>query len=115
MERINSDFIEKIIVKGMTSDKDFLVLVSSVFEAKYFDDPYIRHAFDFCKTYFGENNGIPSKDTIINSSQENKEGLKTLLDEVAQTDFSVSDSYKFLLDQANDYLKEKAIKNACLI
>jgi len=114
MERINSDFIEKIIVKGMTSDKDFLVLVSSVFEAKYFDDPYIRHAFDFCKTYFGENNGIPSKDTIINSSQENKEGLETLLDEVEAIDFSVSDSYKFLLDQSNDYLKEKAIKNAII-
>ena len=114
MERLNSDFLEKIIVKGLTSDKDFLVLVSAVFEAKYFDDPYIRQTFDFCKDYFGENNNIPSKDTIINSSQENKEGLKVLLDEVEELDFSVSDSYKFLLDQSNDYLKEKAIKNAII-
>lgn len=112
MERLNSDFLEKIIVKGLTSDKDFLVLVSSVFEAKYFDDPYIRHTFDFCKTYFTEYNGIPSKDLIINSSEDDKDGIQNLLEEVEQTEFSIADSYDFLLEQSNDYLKEKALKNA---
>ena len=112
MERLNSDFLEKIIVKGMTSDKDFLVLVSAVFEAKYFDDPYARHIFDFCKTYFADYNGIPAKDAIINSSEEDKENIQNLLQEVEETDFSVSDSYDFLLEQSNDYLKEKALKTA---
>jgi replicative DNA helicase len=114
MERVNSDYLEKIIVKGMTSDKDFLVLVSSVFEAKYFDDPYIRHAFDFCKNYFGEHNDIPSKDTIINSTEENVDGLRSLLNEVEELDFNVADGYQFLLDQSNDYLKEKALKSAII-
>lgn len=114
MERINSDFVEKIIVKGMTSDKDFLVLVSSVFEAKYFDDPYIRHVFDFCKTYFTEFNGIPSRDAIINSSEEDVARLKDLIEEVEAIEFDVSESYEFLLAQSNDYLKEKALKNAII-
>lgn len=112
MERVNSDFLEKIIVKGMTTDKDFLVLVSSVFEAKYFDDPYVRHVFDFCKTYFGEYNTLPDRDSIINSSEEDVNNIKNLIEEVEETEFSVSESYNFLLEQSNDYLKEKALKNA---
>ena len=112
MERLNSDFLEKIIVKGMTSDKDFLVLVSAVFEAKYFDDPHIRHVFDFCKTYFAEYNSLPSRDSIINSSEEEVENIRNLIQEVEETEFDVSESYNFLLEQSNDYLKEKALKNA---
>lgn len=112
MERLNSDFLEKIIVKGMTSDKDFLVLTSSVFEAKYFDDPYIRHVFDFCKNYFVEYNNIPNRDSIINSSEDDSESIKTLLEETEQMEFDVAQSYEFLLEQSNDYLKEKALKNA---
>jgi len=61
MERINSDYLEKLIIKGIMNSKDFLVLTSAVFEAKYFDDPYIRVAFEFCKTYFTEYNDIPSR------------------------------------------------------
>jgi len=112
LERLNSDFLEKIIVKGMTSDKDFLVLTSSVFEAKYFDDPYIRHVFDFCKNYFVEYNNIPNRDSIINSSEDDSESIKTLLEETEQMEFDVAQSYEFLLEQSNDYLKEKALKNA---
>ena len=96
----------------MINDKDFLVLVSAVFEAKYFDDPYIRHVFEFCKDYFNENNNIPSRDVIINSSEEEHENIRNLIDEVNDTEFDVSESYQFLLSQSNDYLKEKALKNA---
>lgn len=112
MERLNSDYLEKIIVKGITNDKDFLVLTSSVFEANYFDDPYIRQVFDFCKNYFGEYNNIPDRGSIINSSEEEKDNIKDLLDEVDQMEFDVARSYEFLLEQSNDYLKEKALKNA---
>lgn len=112
MERINSDYLEKIIVKGIMNNKDFLVLTSAVFEAKYFDDPYIRIAFEFCKTYFTEYNNIPSRDSIINCSEENVEGVRNLIEEVESLEFDLSRSYEFLLEQSNDYLKEKALKNA---
>ena len=114
MERLNSDYLEKIILKSMLVDKNFLVLVSAVFEDKYFDDPFMRTAFKFCKEYSTEYNAIPSKDTIINSSEEEAEGLKNFIDEVEAIDFNTSRSYEFLLEQSNDYLKEKALKNAVL-
>jgi replicative DNA helicase len=114
VERLNSDYLEKIILKSMLVDKNFLVLVSAVFEDKYFDDPFMRTAFKFCKEYSTEYNAIPSKDTIINSSEEEAEGLKNFIDEVEAIDFNTSRSYEFLLEQSNDYLKEKALKNAVL-
>lgn len=113
MERLNSDFLEKIILKGMLSDKDFLILTASVFEPEYFDDPNIGHAFKFCREYADEYNSIPSKDAVINSS-EDREQLREVIDEVEQTDFDIANSYDFLLNQTNDYLKEKALKLAII-
>ncbi len=111
MERLNSDYVEKIILKGIMSDKDFLILTSSVFEPEYFDDPNISHAFKFCKEYADEYNRIPEKDSIINSSDTPDE-IRGIIDEAEQTDFDVAHSYEFLLNQSNDYLKEKALKRA---
>jgi len=113
IERLNSDFIEKIILKGMLADKDFLILCSSVFEAEYFDDPNVSHVFKFCRDYANEYSRIPDKDSIINSS-EVPDDIKDIIDQAEQTDFNVADSYEFLLNQANDYLKEKAIKQAII-
>lgn len=109
--RLNSNFIEKIILKGITTDKNFLILTSSVFLPEYFDDPNISHAFKFCKEYVDEYNSIPSKDTIISSSNNQNE-IRNTLEEAQETDFSISDSYNVLIDQSNNYLKEKALKRA---
>lgn len=113
VERLNSDFIEKIILKGMLADRDFLILCSSVFEAEYFDDPNISHVFKFCRDYVDEYSSIPDKDSIVNSS-EVPDDIKDIIDQAEQTDFNVAESYEFLLNQSNDYLKEKAIKQAII-
>lgn len=113
MERLNSDFIEKIILKGIISDKDFLALTAASFEPEYFDDPNVSHAFKFCKEYIGEYNNIPSMDSIINSS-ETPDEIKEAIEEATQTEFDVANSYEFLLNQSNDYLKEKALKRAII-
>ncbi len=111
MERLNSDYVEKIILKGILSDKDFLILTSSVFEPEYFDDPNISHAFTFCRDYADEYNRIPEKDSVVNSSDTPDE-IRAIIEEAEQTDFDIANSYEFLLNQANDYLKEKALKRA---
>lgn len=113
MERLNSDFLEKIILKGILADKDFLILTSSVFEPEYFDDPNISHAFRFCRDYADEHNSLPSKDAIVHSS-ENPDDIRDIIEQAEQTDFDVANSYEFLLNQSNDYLKEKALKLAII-
>lgn len=114
MERLNTDFLEKIILKGIISDKDFAVLVSRVFDPIYFDDPNIKECYIFCKDYVEEYKRIPTIDSIINSSTENSNGLRDILKEVNELDFDIASNKSFLLDQTNDYLKEKAIKQSIL-
>lgn len=113
MERINSDFLEKIILKGMLSDRNFLILVSSVYEPEYFDDPNISFAFKFCREYVDEYHNVPSIDAVINSS-ENPNDIRDIIEQVDQIDFDISEGYEFLLNQTNDYLKEKALKRAII-
>lgn len=113
MERINSDFLEKIILKGMLSDRNFLILVSSVYEPEYFDDPNISFAFKFCREYANEYHNVPSIDAVINSS-ENPNDIRDIIEQVDQIDFDISEGYEFLLNQTNDYLKEKALKRAII-
>ena len=108
---LGSDFLENIIAKGLVSNKDFLILVSSVFEPEYFDDPNVKHVFSFCKKYMDEYKSIPSFDTIISASTDPDE-VRDKISEVMSTDFDVSESYQFLIDSTNDYLKEKAMKLA---
>jgi replicative DNA helicase len=113
MERLNADFLEKVILKGMLVDKNFLILVSSVFEPEYFDDPNIQHVFKFCKEYVDEHHTIPPKDAIINST-EDVDNIRNVISESDEIDFDMTDDYSFLLDQTNDYLKEKALKQAII-
>jgi replicative DNA helicase len=113
MERLNSEFIEKIILKGIVNDKDFLTLTASVFEPEYFDDPHIAHIFKFSSEYVEEYKTVPSRDSIVNSS-ENPDNIREIINEADNVDFDLSDGYDFLLNQANDYLKEKALKRAII-
>lgn len=112
MERVNTDYLEKVILKGLIEDKEFAVTVSNVFEPIYFDDPNIKECYVFCKKYLNEYNSLPSVESIINSSPENHNGLRDIINEITQMDFSVAENKQFLLDQSNDYLKEKALKQA---
>lgn len=97
----------------MLNDKDYLILLSSVFEPEYFDDPNIQHAFKFCKEYVDEYQAVPSRDAIANSS-ENIDDIKDIIKEADETDFNVEQDYQYLLSQTNDYLKEKALKQAII-
>ena len=38
---MNSDFLEKMIVKCMLENKDFLVTISQAFQKEYFDEPVV--------------------------------------------------------------------------
>ena len=110
---LNSDYIEKIILRGILSDKNFLILCSSVFRPEYFDDPNISHIFKFSKEYVNIYNDIPSSETILSSSTT-PDDIKEIIDEALQLDFNMAEKYEFLIDQSNDYLKEKALKLAII-
>ncbi len=116
MERLDSDFLEKLIIKGMMTDKNFLVLVTSVFEPGYFDDSSISHIFKFCRDYVSEYSEIPQRETVINSLPDEFEqnDIKEIFDDIDTIDYDIARNYNHLVDQTNDFLKEQAVKNAII-
>jgi replicative DNA helicase len=114
MERLDSDFLEKIILKSMIISKDFLVLISRVYEPQFFEDPTIRHIFEFSKQYVNDYNQVPSKEIIINSNNSIREDIKNMFDNIDALEFDITRNYEFLINQTNNYLKEKALKGAII-
>ncbi len=46
-DRLDSNFLEILITKAMTLDKNYLVLISRVFREDYFDNTAVGKIFEF--------------------------------------------------------------------
>jgi len=116
LERLDSDFLEKLIIKGLMTDKNFLVLVTATFEPNYFDDTSVSHIFKFCRDYVAEYSEIPQRDAVINSLPDDFEqtDIQEIFDEIDTIDYDIARNYNHLIDQTNNYLKEQAVKNAII-
>jgi len=109
---LDSDFLEKIIIKGLSSDKNFLVLVSRAFIPEYFDNNIAGQVFSFASDYLSEFNSIPPKEIITNSIEG--EDVRRLFDDIESIDFDIKENYDYLVSQTNLYLKDQAIKKALI-
>jgi len=115
VEKLDSAFLEKLIIKGMLVDKQFLVVISSVYEPEYFDNPSSSSIFEFMSNYVEEYKSIPEESSIINSvSENNKQDVRDFLSDINSIDFNISSNYQYLFTQANEYLKEQAMKKAII-
>lgn len=109
-ERINDEFLEKIMTKSMLVDKQFLVLLANVFEPHYFTQSVVSKIFECAKKHLEEYNQIPPRDVIINTL--NDENVSEFFEELDSIDFNVSQNYDYLISNSNIYLKDQAIKQA---
>lgn len=114
MEKLDSEYIEKLIIKAMLSDKNFLVLVSGVFEKEYFDDIGVSTIFEFSKNHMEEFKTVPPLDALIHSVEDEtiRKEVEETLEHVNSLDFNIAANYDYLLKETNEYLKEQAIKRA---
>lgn len=106
------EFIEKLIIKSILKDKNFLILVSSTFDKKYFDDINASNIFEFASKYQEKYNKIPPKDVIISNIED--KNIKEYFEEIEVIDFDIPKNYDYLFDETNKYLKDKSIKRAIL-
>jgi len=111
--RIDSDFLEKLIVKSMMVDKKILTLVCSVFEPEYFDDPSVKYAFEYYQKHLDEFHQVAPTEAIINSSND-KVNITGLYNEVNSIEYNIAKNEDHLLEEINFYLKDKAIKKAMI-
>jgi replicative DNA helicase len=111
---IDSEFLEKLIIKSILIDKSFLLILSDIFEYDYFDNIIARDIFKVCKEHNESYNNIPNNDIIINNITDGKEKVKNFLGEIDNIDFDYANNYQFIFDNANDYLKSQALKKAII-
>ena len=111
---------EKLIIRSAIQSKDYLALISNSFQKEYFDDDVCSKVFDITSRHFKQYGNIIPMDTIgieiekDYSTIENALDIKEFFAEINSIDFDLVKNYKYLVNTTNDYLKEKAIKNAIL-
>ena len=107
----NDEFIEKLIIKGITQDKTFSVLCTDKFEKDYFIVDSAGKIFEEIKNHLTEFKQIPPREILVNTLGDE---IKEYFADVDSVDFDVSHNYEYLKDIANSYLKDAAIKKALM-
>lgn len=106
-------YLEQCITKGLMEQKEFVVLVSGVFEKEFFSHPEVQDIFEFVKTYFGEYKEIPNRQQLLNHFPvDRQEAIQGYFNEIDAVDLDISRHYDWLKTQTDAYLKDKAIKSA---
>jgi replicative DNA helicase len=108
-EQISDESLEKLIIKGILNDKQFLTMVLKPFEPDYFDNPVYEKIFTFTTNHFKQYKKLP--DTfILKDIVEDFEVIENIND----IPFSLDENKEYLLKETNRYMKEKAVKKAIL-
>jgi hypothetical protein len=107
--RPDDDFIQKIIIKGITTDKTFSVLCTNTFLTDYFRNDSATKIFGLVQTHLDEFKAIPPRDLLVNVLGAE---IADYFADVDALDFDIVRNYDYLVAEANQYLKDEAIKKA---
>jgi replicative DNA helicase len=116
MEKISymeQDNIERLLLKLMLQDQQYLVTVISVFTKDYFNNRTIGEIVEFANIYYNQYKEIPPVEAI-EAGVTNKENLQEVMREISSIDFDFAKHYDYFIDNTNHFLKNQAIKQAIL-
>ena len=112
---VDNLFLEQCIIKTMMQDDEYAFLVASTFQKDYFETVGVGSIFFQIKSNLKQHNELPQKDIIINSvNEKEKDDVKTFFKELDNIDYDTNKNYDWLLEETNNYLKDKAIKTAII-
>lgn len=112
---MNSNMLEKQIIKGCTLDPNYLATLSSVFQKEYFDSTVASKIYDYIVKHFNEYQIIAPRSIIINEFDvDGKTDVSDFFNDIDTIDFDYVKNFDYLFNETNNYLKEKAVKKAIL-
>jgi len=112
---IDPNYLISCMFKTALQDKSYLIIITSVFDPEYFVDAHISEIYKYMKKHFAEYKNIPSKEIIINSVPADiKESVEYFLNELDTFEYDIAKNYDWLFTETNNYLKDKAIKQAVM-
>ena len=107
--KLSDEVIESLIIKGITSSKEYLTLLMNSFEPAFFDHPVYKQIYQYSVEHYKKHLSVPNE-FILKDVVKDQDIFK----EVHAIDFDIVQNYDFLISETNAYLKEKAIKKAIL-
>lgn len=113
-KKLNSEFLEKLMLKAMLVDDFYVATLATVFKPDYIDDEYIKKCYSNIIDHYKEYNKIPPRDLIIHSYPEDEEKIKIVIDEVDSIDYDVAGNFDHLFTETDKYLREQAFKDALM-
>lgn len=108
----NHDFIERLVIKSVLEDKEYAALVVPKFIPEYFENPPATDTFFHLKEYFLENNAVP--DIGILKGLVNDTASVDYITSVDNLEINVKNSFDYIVDQTDAFLKKAAMKYAIL-
>lgn len=107
---MKEDF-ERIIIYSILKDEKILITLLSSLKAVYFDNEKLSRIFTIVKDYYSKYQSIPEPNVVKSKlNSEEKECLEDLL----SMDFDIESSYNWIQDESDQWIKDKAIKQAIL-
>lgn len=111
----DNELMEKLIIKGLYSNKHFCSLIISALDKKLFDSNDAAKIYSKINEYFREYKDIPDKNLLLNMFDEkDRESICEYQNEVDSFEFDIEKNMNFLIDQTDTWLKGAALKNAIL-
>lgn len=103
------NLLEKLIIKGCYSSDQYLALVSTIFQDRFFDDPVVGKMFSQISAHFKQYGQVIPEATLSGDPD-----VKLIFDEIRATDFDIAKNYDYLYQETETYLQEKSVKTAIL-
>lgn len=111
----NTEFIEKLIIKGILNDEKYCALVMSALDITLFDNINASVIFKEVTSHFREYHELPSKDILVNVIPQNQiDQCIEYINEIDSVDFNLAQNNEFLITETDSWIKQKALQNAIL-
>ena len=110
---IDTDYLLQCMFKTALEDRQYLTTIATVFEPEYFPDAVHAEIFKCLHSHLHEFKEVPQKEIIIKSIPSDvRDSCKLFFDEMDAIDYDPAKNYDWLLEHTNEYLKDRAIKQA---
>jgi replicative DNA helicase len=106
---METSLLEKLIIKGVYENPQYLALVSTIYQKNYFDDPVVGKIFSAISDHFKQYGQV-----IPEASFSGDPDAKVIFDEIRSLDFDIIKNYDFLYSETESHLKEHAVKSAII-
>lgn len=110
---IDNDYLLQCMFKTALEDRQYLTTIATVFKPEYFEDTAHAEIFKYLQSHLVEFKEVAQKEIVIKSIPSDiRDECITFFKDMDSVDYDSARNYDWLLENTNEYLKDRAIKRA---